>query len=399
MTERPAWLAEEALQQLCTATRAAGGQARVVGGAVRDFLMGRDGADVDVASSLLPEQTMALAAANGWKAIPTGIDHGTVTLVLGTRVVEVTTLRRDVETDGRHAVVAYTDDWREDAQRRDFTMNALSMDADGTIHDYCDGQADIAAQRVRFIGDAARRIREDGLRILRYFRFLASHGKPPADADALAAIAANTAMLNALSGERIANEMRALLGVGNPSFALRLMAETGVAAVLLPRTMLPARMIRLHMLETQADYQCSVWARLAMLIDASESDAAWIADRWKLARHETQQLKLMATLPAFDAARPRHHHTRLMRLHGAPAYLDWLLTHAARQSGVEVAPYVQLAHDFVVPVFPVTAADLMAQGMKEGKALGEALSALEKKWEASDYTLTKDALLAQTNGG
>ena len=216
MTTMPDWLMEKPLQQFFAATRAMGGEARAVGGAVRDGVLGVEAYDVDIASTLLPEQTMQLAADQGWKAIPTGIAHGTVTLVLGERIVEVTTLRRDVKTDGRHAVVAFTDRFEEDAARRDFTFNALYQDSAGALYDYFGGIADLATQTVRFIGDAATRIQEDGLRILRFFRFLATHGKPPADADALAAIGTHKAMIANLSGERIATEMRKITGRRQP---------------------------------------------------------------------------------------------------------------------------------------------------------------------------------------
>ncbi len=397
--DRPHWLGEEPLQQFFAATRDAGGQARAVGGCVRDYLMGIEGADIDIASTLTPQQTIALAAQHGWKAIPTGIDHGTVTLVLPGRVVEVTTLRRDVATDGRRATIAYTDRFEEDAARRDFTINALYMDAEGTLYDFFDGEKDIAARRVAFIGDAVTRIREDGLRILRFFRFLASHGTPPADEAALAACAAERGMIDALSGERIANEMRKLLSVPNPAFALRLMAESGVAPHVFLTQIHAPRMVRLHMLEAQADHQTSVWARVAAVTAGDATAVTAIAARWKLSRHETQQLCLVAQLPPFSAAMPKHAHTRLLRLHGAPAYLDWLLVQATLQQGLDVAPYVALARDFIAPVFPVTAKDLLASGMREGKALGEALTALEQRWEESDYRLDREALLSSINAG
>ena len=489
MSDKPTWLDEAPLQQLFAATRAAGGEARAVGGAVRDWLMSsyakasHDGGDlwlealapgdVDVASTLAPERTMEIAAQQGWKAIPTGIDHGTVTLVLPGRVVEVTTLRRDVTTDGRHAMVAFTDNWQEDAARRDFTMNAISMDASGKVFDFFEGKKDIADRRLAFIGDAATRIAEDGLRMLRYFRFLATHGKPPADGDALAAIAAKKEMITKLSGERIANEMRKLLAAENPSYALRLMLEQGIAPLVFGRAIDASRMIRLHMLENQADYQCSVWARVVALLGASgiqtpspekpeegfstspqgrgapasalspnhqqasrlkerhkgdagaplprgevdapaaaammgkksgasgegalpnppHDDTHWLSNRWKLARHETKQLTQLLQLPAFAANAPRHAHTRIIRLHSAPVYLDWLLTQAAVQQGIDIAPYVALAHEFKPPRFPITAKDLIAQGMKEGKALGDALAVLERKWEESDYRLGREELL------
>ncbi|MBX9725947.1 MAG: hypothetical protein K2X09_01670, partial [Rickettsiales bacterium] len=260
--------------------------------------------------------------------------------------------------------------------------------------DYFDGKKDIAANRVIFIGDAATRIAEDGLRILRFFRFLAVLGKPPADVAAMAAIGEKKDMLTQLSGERMANEMRKLLGAHNPAYALRLMQNAGVAPLVFGRAVEPATMIRLQMLEGQADYQCSAWARaLALLPHPADDHAQWIANRWKLSRHEAQQCTLLARLPRFDAAAALRVHTRMIRLHGAPVYLDWLLVQAARVTGIDIAPYVHLAHDFKPPIFPVTAKDLMAKGMKEGKLLGETLAAMEQRWEESDYTLTKEDLL------
>ncbi|MFZ4541460.1 MAG: CCA tRNA nucleotidyltransferase [Rickettsiales bacterium] len=394
MSKQPDWLKEAALQQFFAATKAAGGEARAVGGAVRDWLMGIDGADVDVASTLVPERTMEIAVEQGWKAIPTGIAYGTVTLVLPTRILEVTTLRKDVETDGRHATVAFTDDWKEDAARRDFTINAMSMDAEGNLTDFLGGQEDLKAHAIRFIGDAGTRITEDALRMLRYFRFLATHGRPPADVAALETIAEKKDMVAQLSGERIANEMKKLLSAENPGYALRLFKQAGLAPLVFGREIDPSIIIRLHMLESQADYQVSVWARvLAVLPNISEKDVQFIAERWKISRYEAQQLKLLASLPTFDAAAPKHVHTRLLRLHGAPAYLDWLLLQAATGQGVDVMPFVELAAQFVPPVFPVSAMDLLARGMKEGKALGDRLSQLETAWEESDYALTKEALL------
>lgn len=268
-------------------------------------------------------------------------------------------------------------------------------DEAGNIYDYFDGKTDIAQKRITFIGDAATRIAEDGLRILRFFRFLAMLGTPPADEIALQAISEKKGMLAELSGERVANEMKKLLGAHNPAYALRMMQRTGVTALVFGREIEPSTMIRLQMLEGQADYQCSVWARgLALLPSAHHVDAEWLAHRWKLSRHEAQQLTLLAGLPAFNASAPRHVHTRILRLHGAPAYLDWLLTQAATTPGIDIAPYVHLAHDFVPMPFPITAKDLMATGMKEGKQLGEMLAQLEQRWEESDYMITKEQLLA-----
>jgi tRNA nucleotidyltransferase/poly(A) polymerase len=212
----------------------------------------------------------------------------------------------------------------------------------------------------------------------------------------MAAIAEKKEMVNALSGERIANEMRKLLSTENPAYSVRLMKQAGLAARVFGREVEPQNLIRLQMLEAQADHMISVWARALLLLpQAGEADAKALSERWKLARHETAQLKLLATLPKFDVTAPKHVHTRLLRLHGAPAYLDWLLMQAVLIPGVDIAPWVQLAHAFRAPVFPITAKDLMALGMQEGKVLGERLATLEAQWEQSDYTLTREALLAQ----
>ncbi len=394
MANRPAWLKETSLQQLFAATQAMGGEARAVGGAVRDFLLGRDGGDVDVASSLPPEATMAIAQAEGWKAIPTGLAHGTVTLVLPERVVEITTLRRDVETDGRHALVEYTSDFAEDAARRDFTINALYMDAAGGIHDYTDGQKDLKTQRVRFIGDAGTRIAEDALRILRFFRFMATHGKPPADADALAACAAAREQIANLSGERIAAEMRKLLCAPTPAYALAQMAEAGIPAMITESPWVPVQVEILLQLETLYHLAVNPWVRLLAMIEPGmrSETAYWVSERWKLSRAEQQMLQALA-----------QHATRV-----DPARVkEWLRSEprgqvlgrialAALNSDDAVATdaLMLLAQDWEVPGFPVTAKDLLTRGYEQGRALGEALAALEKRWVESDYQLTREQLLA-----
>ena len=209
-------------------------EARVVGGAVRDALAGRPITDIDLATPRTPEQVTKALQEAGIRVVPTGIDHGTVTAVLGERSFEITTLRRDVETDGRHAVVAFTDDWRTDAARRDFTINAMSMARDGEVFDYFGGIADLRAGIVRFVGDPATRIAEDHLRILRYFRFFARYSAGPADAAALAAIRAGASGLGKLSAERVWSELSRILAVPDPRAAVALMADLGVMDAVLP---------------------------------------------------------------------------------------------------------------------------------------------------------------------
>lgn len=395
MNTRPTWLDEQGLQHLFAAIAAAGGEARAVGGAVRDFLMGREGGDIDVASSLRPQQMMELAAQQGWKAIPTGIAHGTVTLVLPERTVEVTTLRRDVETNGRHATVAFTDSFEEDAARRDFTINALSMDAQGRVYDYFDGRRHLAAQEVVFIGDAAGRIAEDGLRILRYFRFLATHGKPPANEEALVAIRMHREMIEDLSGERIATEMQKLLTAAQPLYALEQMAACSLPFLVTGDEWELSGLQRLLQLETLYGFEVSAWVRaLALLRPLHREDVVqWTQERWKLSRAERTLLRTLAeplgavgvaqikewlrTLPA-EAAQGRL----------ALAAVDGVLVGSAET-------LVALLHGWPIPEFPVTAHDLMARGFSEGVALGTALRQLEAAWVASGYTLGKEMLLQQ----
>ncbi|HEX7391036.1 MAG TPA: CCA tRNA nucleotidyltransferase, partial [Acidiphilium sp.] len=265
-------------------------EARIVGGAVRDMLAGRPLADIDLASPLPPDEVMRRLAAAGIRAIPTGLDHGTVTALIDNTGFEITTLRHDVSTDGRHATVAFTDDWREDAARRDFTINAMSMDRAGTVFDYFGGRDDLAAGRVRFVGDAATRIAEDYLRILRFFRFLARYGRGEPDAGAIAAIEAHREGLSRLSAERVWQELKSILATPDPRAALRLMAGTGVFGAILPEA------------DDLSGFEAAMARgmppdpilRLAALIDA---DGAALADRLRLSEAERVRLAALDAAP------------------------------------------------------------------------------------------------------
>jgi poly(A) polymerase len=246
------WMTAPETVAVMAALSAAGGEARFVGGCVRDALVGRKVRDVDIATHEPPERVLNLLARAGIKAIPTGIKHGTVTAVIGARHFEITTLRRDVETYGRHAKVEYTDDWQADAARRDFTMNALFCGADGSIYDPFGGAADLRAQRVRFVGDPEARIREDVLRLLRFFRFHAHYGKPPPDAAALAACRSLAHLLPTLSGERICAETLKLLSAPEPADVIDLMGEAGVLANFLPEATRNDQLRALVALESSA---------------------------------------------------------------------------------------------------------------------------------------------------
>ena len=337
---------------------------------------------------------MDIAAQHGWKAIPTGIAHGTVTVVLPSRVIEVTTLRHDVATDGRRAMVAFTDDFRADAARRDFTMNALYMDGAGTIYDWFDGKKDVETRTVRFIGDAPTRIAEDGLRMLRYFRFFARFGGGAVEASALEAIAAQKSMLTNLSGERIATEMRKLLAAENPVVALQLMDECGLAPYLAQTEWRLAPLQHLLQYERQYRRVELPWIRLlAMLVPAQRVGAAgWIGERWKLSRAERDALLYLAQpMAAVTAAQVkewlRHADRALVEARVMLAAVDGDLAE-------ELGGLLALTRDWPIPIFPLVAHDLLQHGFQEGKALGDMLRALETVWVVSGYIATKATLLA-----
>ena len=243
--EPTSWMIADATRAVMKALAADGGEARFVGGCVRDSILDRPVGDIDIATHEPPQRVIELLTAAGIKALPTGIAHGTVTAVVDTEHFEITTLRLDLKTDGRRAEVAFTSDWSEDAARRDLTINALSMTEDGDIHDPFGGLDDLAARRVRFVGDAETRITEDVLRLLRFFRFFGSYGRPPADADALAAAAKLAHLLPTLSGERVWSELRRLLCGPDPAALFQLMADHGVLDPLLPGTPWIARLAAL----------------------------------------------------------------------------------------------------------------------------------------------------------
>ncbi len=383
----PDWLSDDLLQQFFTAVRHAGGEARAVGGCVRDHLLGIKGGDVDLASTTPPEKMMELVEANGWKAKPTGIAHGTVTVIMPGRVMEVTTLRRDVETDGRHAKVEYTDRFEEDAARRDFTINALYMDAGGKIYDFHDGKKDLKAQNLRFIGDAHARIGEDGLRILRYFRFLSQLGWK-AEPNARAACKAHKAMLDDLSGERIQQEMKKCLGAARPAYACEQMDKIDLPEHLTGSHWELGALKFLLQQELSQKTPTQPWLRLAVMLpdEGREMAAKHIAERWKLSRADSDLLQYLCTPFAALTAKDIKEWLR-----AAPH--DWViwrvLFHAAR-ARQEHTEELTLACTWQVPVFPIVAKDL---NMAEGPEIGKKMRTIEQRWVESDYTLSKEELL------
>lgn len=381
------WLDAPATQKVCAVLTKAGRQALFVGGCVRNAILGVAVSDIDISTDALPDQVMDLAAAAGIKAVPTGIDHGTVTLVESGMPFEVTTFRRDVQTDGRRAVIAYSDRIEEDAARRDFTMNALYARPDGTVIDPLQGLADLRARRVRFIGDATARIREDYLRSLRYFRFHAWYGDASAgfDPEALNAIARNLDGLSRLSHERVGAEMLKLLAAPDPAPSVAAMRSVGALARFLPgaddRALAP-----LIELEAEAGVEASALRRLAAL---GGTDAA---DALRLSRAQALVVRRM-TEAAGSSQGPGELGYRL----GTAQAIDVLLLRAAVLGKPWEAGNVAAVAAGATAAFPVRPADLMPRF--SGPQLGQALARLERRWIASGFTMTRGELLACLDGG
>ena len=358
----------------------ADGAVRYVGGAVRDTLLGLAVEDVDLATPLTPDQVTQRLAAAGIKVVPTGIAHGTVTAVADGKPFEITTLRRDVATDGRRAVVAFSDDWAEDAARRDFTINALYADpASGAVFDYFGGMADLAARRVRFIGDAGQRIAEDHLRILRFYRFAARFGTGPLDRDARAAIRDARATLRALSRERVAAELLKLLGLPAPAGTLAAMVDDGVLAEILPeaRGDAPAALAQLTACEAALGQAGAPLRRLAALLPADAALADGVAARLRLSSRQRARLTLAAT-PLAVGDEPRAAAYR----QGMDIARDRWLLHA--DAGDAAAAMAALT-DWPIPAFPHRGRDLIALGVTPGPDVAQALKAAEADWVAAGF--------------
>jgi poly(A) polymerase len=393
-----AWLRAPASRRVLAALGAEGRPARFVGGCVRDGLLGRPDVDeLDIATPERPQQVIRLLERAGLPALPTGLAHGTVTTIANGRHFEITTLRRDVACDGRHAEVEFTDDFALDAARRDFTINAMSCDGAGRLFDYFGGRADLAAGRVRFVGEGAARITEDYLRILRFFRFFTYYGRPPADREALAACAAAAPELRRLSGERIHAEMMKLLAAKEPLPALRLMAETGVLAQVIPGTVALERLARLLELAPESD----PLVRLAALLrppPAAPAAAGQVAERWRMANRDAARLLAMNEEPLPDLwASPSRRARDLHRL-GAERYGDLVRIAAAdgkRDPATALAEALAAAAAWRPKRLPVGGDDILALGVPAGPRVGAILAALEAWWVAHDFAPDRAASLAE----
>ena len=393
------WLAEGHVAELLAILNRDGEEARVVGGAVRNALLGEPHGDIDIATTAPPEEVIRRVEAAGFKAVPTGIDHGTVTVVIGGRPFEVTTLRQDVETYGRKAKVAFGRDWRADAERRDFTINALSVAPDGTLHDYVGGLADLAERRVRFIGEAQARIAEDYLRILRFFRFHAAYGEGAPDAAGLHACIVARAGLDALSRERVRMEFLKLLPASRAVATLAVMEEAGLLGRLLAGVPLLASYANMRKIEVALGLAADPVRQLGALGVRVVEDAERLWQRMRLSNVEHERLRSMATQwrglsPAIGQKGAR---ALLYRI-GADRFLDRVLIAWTRsQAGAADAAWHDLTTlplRWTAPVFPLKAADFMARGVAAGPALGAALRAAEEAWIAADFPMDSASLKA-----
>jgi poly(A) polymerase len=404
MTQPPAsvatadWFLWPGTQAIFACLNREGFEARAVGGAVRNSLLGRPVTEVDFATTAKPEDVVRLAATAGLKTVPTGLSHGTQTLIACGVPFEVTTLRRDVDTDGRRATVAFGTDWTEDARRRDFTMNALYADAQGEVRDPLGGVADLRAGRVRFVGDPAKRIREDYLRTLRFFRFSAEYTPGAFDADGVTAAIRERMGLLRLSRERVRSELLRILVTRRAGDAITIMDESGLLLLLLGGVARRARFERFCRIEAALERAPDAVRRLAALGLFAQEDAGRLTAKLRLSTQEAKELEgLSATSPAIPPALGKAALQVLLYKLGARHYSGRLLLAWADSGAPEHDPdwraAADLADTWQPHRFPLGGADLMALGIEPGPAMGALLKELEKRWAADGFSADREALL------
>jgi poly(A) polymerase len=386
---RARWLKEPSLQRVFGLVAEAGGEARVAGGAVRNALLGEPIGDIDIATTLQPQEVMTAFKAVGLSVHPTGIDHGTVTVVVDHKPYEITTLRRDVKTDGRRAVVAFTDNWKEDALRRDFTINALYCDAAGKFHDYTNGYADIQRKRIIFVGAPQARIKEDNLRILRFFRFLAAYEKMTADQASLAACVRLKKGLLELSAERIAREMFKLLVGPKAVPVLKLMAKHKVLKLIVSHT---------DDFRVIARLPPDPLLRSFVLAKNPEN----LREAWRLSNNQAKRIESLLQGTALTPKLRENEQQKLLYAMGSEAWRDsvhlaWAKSRAS-QTDRAWQRMLKLPSRWVPPSFPVTGRDLLDLGFPSGPDLGRELMRLEDYWIGTDFKSTKHELLESIKG-
>ena len=383
------WLKDGALARLLSLLDRDGEEARVVGGAVRNALIRLPFDEVDIATTAVPDEVTRRAAVAGLKAIPTGAEHGTVTVVIDGKPFEVTTLRVDIETYGRKAKVSFGRDWAKDAARRDFTINALSVSADGKIHDYVGGLADIAAHKVRFIGEPAQRIAEDYLRILRFFRFHAWYAHGPPDAAGLHACVVARAGLETLSRERVRMELMKLLVAPRATPTLAVMAETGILGTVLGGVPLLASFENMAKVEAAIGAPADAVQRLGALGVATMEDAERLSERLRLSNAEFERLMALEYWWRVKPAAGEHAARVLLYQLGTKSFVDRALVAWSRSdAGAADAAWRQLAtlaQRWIAPMFPLKAQDFLSRGVPKGPPMGAALRAAEQAWVDADF--------------
>jgi len=389
------WMIEPATISVLDALSAGGAAARFVGGSVRDALLGIPIGDIDIATPAPPERVIELLQKRGIKVVPTGLAHGTVTAIAGTppRHFEITTLRRDLETYGRHAHVTFDASWDADAARRDFTINAIYLDPDGTTHDPVGGVTDLRAGRVRFVGAPATRIAEDVLRILRYYRFEARFGTGIGDPQARAACRAMANRLTRLSAERVAQELVRLFESVRPVAALQMMQEDGILSIILPEARRLDRLRRLVTIEPEPD----PLRRLAALIDVDAAVAGALAERLHFSNAWRDRLRGLAPPWAIDPQGDIPAQRQALYRLGAERYRDIALLLAAEQAmnRDRLSELLALARDETLPAFPLAGRDVAALGIPPGPRVGRLLDAVRAWWEAGNFTADRAACLAR----
>jgi poly(A) polymerase len=394
----PAWLVSGEAGQLLTLLDSDGEEARIVGGAVRNALLRLSVNEIDIATTALPDEVVRRVEAAGWKTVPTGIEHGTVTVLIAGKPFEVTTLRRDVETYGRKAKVAFGRDWVVDAERRDFTINALSLSADGKLHDHVGGLADLVARRVRFIGDPEQRIAEDYLRILRFFRFHAWYGEGAPDPAGLHACIRARVGIETLSRERIRTELLKLLVAPHAAPILALMTETGLLGNVLGGVALLASFENAVKVEAASGFEADAVRRLGALSVWVKEDAERLAQRLRLSNADAERLSALdGWWRVSPGAGEKLARALLYRL-GPQHFVDQVLLAWSRSSTGAADPawraLAKLTQTWCVPDFPLKAADFIARGIAAGPALGAAMRAAEEAWVAADFPADRTAIEA-----
>lgn len=390
---QPGWMTARPARRVMDALEAAGGPdcARFVGGCVRNTLIGASVDDVDIATRLTPETVTAALEAAGVRAVPTGIDHGTVTAVADHRPYEITTLRRDVTTDGRRATVAFTEDWAEDAGRRDFTLNSLYACRDGTIYDPTGrGVADAKAGRIVFVGEPEQRLREDYLRILRFFRFHAWYGKGEPDPPAVAACAALKDNIRSLAAERISKELLKLLAADDPRAAVRLMADTGVLAVILEVDANLGRFDGLVAIESEQLFETDAVLRLAALLPDDQPAALKLAERLRLSNADRDRIAAaLSPTPRLKSWMSPREIRRAVYREGQATFRDraklaWAAAPSTAQA-IQWRGMIALAEGWTPPAFPLTGEDVIKAGAPKGPLVGQVLREVEDWWIDHDF--------------